>query len=162
MMQLTDNEIEKLISESKTWPGRHKITFKREAGHKRAGKELETRSDNRFNVFIRQNARDPLDFSVGLVYMDRTTGEKIHLLGCNGPSHRHPNKIEGNDVDFTFHVHQATERYIIAGKEAEGWASGTDEYKDLDSALAYFAKRANIQPVPYIKKAPPEKPSLFE
>ncbi len=161
MIELTDIEIEELINEEKIWQGNQRIRLTRENGHERFNKELETETKNRFRVFIRQNIRDPLNFSIGLIYIDRATGENISLLRCNGPTHQHPNKIEGDNTDFVCHIHRATQRYIEAGKKPEGWANETGEFNNIDSALAFFSKEVNIRPVPYLREAPPVLPELF-
>jgi len=161
-MIITDDEIQELIDEFKPWSGRQKVGFKTEEGHRRFDKDITTDSGNHFRVFLRQNVREPLDFSIGLVYCNRTTGENIRIFRCNGPFHSHPNKIEKTQIPTTSHVHKATERYINAGKKADSWAYETDEFYDIETALLYFAKVCNISPVPYINKKPSESMGLFD
>lgn len=150
-MELTDEQIGFLLDEPKNWPGRKIIGLKREYKYLRGDKVLESRTGNYFRVFIRLNTEDPLDFSVGLVFRDKLTGEEIKLLRCNGPSHSHPNRIEQERLDSVYHIHKATERYMKAGMKAESWAFGTEEYDDIHSALTYLSEIANIQPSPTIK-----------
>jgi hypothetical protein len=161
MLELTDPDIKALIAEPKTWPGRGRIELKRELRHKRADKDLEARSGHLFRVFVRQLDEDPLDFTVGLVFRDKATGEGIRLLRCNGP-HRHPNRLEGDTIDRACHVHMATEKYIMANRKEDGWAYESADYRDLDSAVSHFAKVANITPVPYITKPLPETLEMFD
>lgn len=158
---LTNNEIKALLEEPKTWPGRQKVNLKQELSHYRFDKKLESESEKYFLVFIRQLVKEPLDFSVGLLYRDDITGEKIRLLRCNGPLHPHKNKIENEILDLVFHIHEATERYIVNGFKSDSWAYETNDYFDIDSALNHFSKLANINPVPYIRR-PPSAIPLFE
>jgi hypothetical protein len=161
MLELTDTDIKALVAEPKTWPGRGRIELKREMRHKRADKELEAPSGHMFRVFVRQLAEDPLDFTVGLVFRDKATGETIRLLRCNGP-HLHPNRLEGDTIDKACHVHMATEKYIQANRKEDGWAYESADYRDLDSAISHFAKVTNITPVPYIGKPPADTLELFD
>ena len=60
--------------------------------------------------------------------------------------------------EFVCHVHQATERYLAAGKKDEGFASPTQDYKTLSGALHSLVKRCNISGL----STQPEEPDLFE
>lgn len=64
---------------------------------------------------------------------------------CDGSNHRHPNPLEGSRIDWRCHIHTATERYILAGKKPETFATETTEYNSLAGALHRLVQLANIQ-----------------
>ncbi len=153
-MSITDSQIQELIDEPKKWKGKKAIKLKREQSHKRFDCNIETESGNLFSVFIRQRRDDLLDFSIGLTYTDKTTGEKICLFRCNGTSHEHKNHIEDNKLKPSFHIHKATSRYIEKELKPDGWACQTDDFDDIHSALLYFSKSININPPLYMIEKP--------
>ena len=128
--------------------------------NRRAEKDIKTDSGNIFKMFIRQGIYNPLDFSIGLKYKDKSTGEFIILLRCNGPTHPHRNSLEREILPQTFHIHQATERYMADGQKPDKWAYVTKSYDNIDSAIAHFVNIAHITPAPYISKIP-QQPGLF-
>lgn len=96
-----------------------------------------------FALFVRQSTALPESFSAGLRWLPKS-GEDVMLIRFNGPSHPHANAIEGERFEFVCHIHQATERYLAAGKKDEGFALPTQDYKTLDGALYNLVKRCNI------------------
>jgi hypothetical protein len=145
---LTDEEIEGLISETKPLqPGWRTRLRPRPKGNRRhAERELPVRcpTGHDFRVIVRESQLNKLDFSVILVYQDRT-GAEYTLLRCNGrhPS-RHTNHVEKarGDENHTFgpcfHVHRATERYQVADHKIDGYAEESTDYDSLEGALEVF------------------------
>ena len=99
---------------------------------------------HRFSVFTRQSSTISNAYSAGLLWHSKT-GEDVILLRCNGSNHRHPNPLEGTRIDWQCHIHTATERYILAGKKAETFATETTEYNSLSGALHHLAQITNVQ-----------------
>jgi hypothetical protein len=93
-------------------------------------------SGHLFQVYKRQNIRDGMenDFSCGISWVS-PNGETITLRRYNGSSHRHPNHLEGELLDFEPHIHYATEKYIKANRKPEGFAKGTKKYETLEGAF---------------------------
>jgi len=66
-----------------------------------------------FVLFLRQDKTATDDFTCGLRWL--TPGsEELILVRYNGPSHSHPNRLEGNTLEFIPHIHRATEKYLQA------------------------------------------------
>jgi hypothetical protein len=138
---LADVRIKELVKLGKT------VTLgSKRPSHK--GKHLEWDYDlvsedgMRFTVFVRQNTILHDSFSCGLCWIS-PSGEHIVLMRCNGGSHPHPNRIEGTQVPFGFHIHWATERYMRRGKP-DGYAIQTDLYSDIDGALKSLTEECCI------------------
>jgi len=100
-------------------------------------------SPDRFVVFTRQSIIIPDSFTAGLRWRS-PSGEEVILLRCNGPDHPHRNSIEQISFCDECHVHQATERYIVAGKSAESFAEPVKVYNSLAGALGHLVELANI------------------
>lgn len=114
---------------------------------------------HRFTVFTRQSSRIPNGFSAGLLWHAKT-GEDVILLRCNGSDHPHPNVLERQRVDYQFHVHLITERYIQANRKGEGFAEATCNYRTVNGALHELVQRANIRGL-NTHPDEPETPDLF-
>lgn len=110
-----------------------------------------------FSLFVRQSALLPDSFSTGLRWLSQS-GEALMLIRFNGPSHPHSNSLEGERFEFERHIHQATERYLAAGKKDEGYAEVTKEYKTINGALHCLIKRCNIAGLP----TQADEPDLFD
>jgi len=100
--------------------------------------------EHHFALFTRQSTRIAEGFSAGLLWHAKT-GEEVILLRCNGSDHPHPNALERERIEFQYHVHLATERYIQANRKPEGYAEETQAYRTLAGALHHLAQRAHIQ-----------------
>ncbi len=102
-------------------------------------------SDITFELFVRQNTAVGMedDFSAGLNLI-APNGDTLILCRYNGASHWHPNHLEGTRVERGCHIHLATERYVRAGKKAEGFAEATDRYTTVQGALHCLCRDRNI------------------
>lgn len=145
---LTDDNIEDLLCRPKTipLPERRKLNsenWREKNGYWRAEVSVETDSNEKFDIFIRQALDDHTDFSVGLKVTFKD-GSKVNLIRCNGLHGRHRNDLENSFFEDQCHVHVATERYIKNGSAAEKYAETTDMYENLNGALKYILDRCNI------------------
>ncbi len=135
---LADRVIDSLISEEKHIDKQltvADIKFKYERGHRRYDKEITGENKSNFILKIRQNEKNPLDFSVILAYRMANSNKVIRIRRYNGKSHNHTNCLEKTQIKNTFHIHYATERYQVNGFQEDGYAQVTDRYSDLDGAL---------------------------
>lgn len=110
-----------------------------------------------FALFTRQSLLLPQGFSAGLLWLAKS-GESVMLMRCNGSDHPHTNSIERVSLEPVCHIHQATERYLAAGKKSEGYAQPTGEYRTLDGALHHIVRQCSITGL----KTEPDEPDLFE
>ncbi len=115
-------------------------------------------NDLRFELFTRQNSRAGMedDFSCGLSWI-APNGETLVLCRYNGSSHSHSNRIENEDLDYVFHIHKTTERYIRANRKPEGFAEVTNKYYTLNGALHCLVSDCNITGLTTV----PDMPKLF-
>jgi hypothetical protein len=144
MSILTDEEIAALISEPKPEVSLADLvprTAKR--GHRGVEKEVEATSGARFRLIVRQNLATVEDFSVILAYSMPQVHRLFRLRRHNGPSHYHPNKLEGDLIQGS-HVHIATQRYQQAGFKEDAYAVVTNKYGDLTGAIEYMLVVANF------------------
>lgn len=146
---LTDAQIESYLNEKKTIStSRFKaIRWKEKEGHRQKNMDLDqTHPDYSFQIFERQSRYNQLDFSVGIYLKFATSNEKIILLRCNGNSHDHPNRLEGQMINRKFHIHKATQRYMKRGiDKPESFAEETTEYSDIGGAFEYLCRESNIR-----------------
>ena len=153
---LQDEEIKDLITEEKilpsNWQTRSRARPKTNYTYSERDLGLRSVSDRNFRVVLRTNQINLLDFSIILMFEDIDQSE-YRLMRCNGlhPS-RHTNKWEkerglpNSWFDPTFHIHQATERYQLAGYAIDGYAEPTEEYSSYDTALAVFCLGVDLVP----------------
>jgi hypothetical protein len=143
LLTLTDAQIEELLQCPKRVqnPG---CRERQEGKHLRRDYRV-TSTDERheFILFTRQSTVIREGFSAGLRWRLKT-GEEVILVRCNGADHPHTNVLERERFDAQFHVHRATESYIVAGKRVEGLASPTAAYSSLNGALHEVMRIANI------------------
>lgn len=116
-------------------------------------------SGHRFEVYQRQNLRTGMesDFSCGIRWL-APNGESLTLRRYNGSSHPHKNHVENEEIDETFHIHLATERYIKADRKAEGFAEETNRYQTVDGALHCLAADCKLSGI----STTADEPRLFE
>lgn len=142
---MTDEDIRQMIELKKTLPKKEiqkLLNPKQEYGHYRSEAKLCAESSCDFILKIRKSIYDEFDFSV-ILSVITTEGYAFNLIRCNGSSHAHRNVIEGTRITGT-HRHIATQRYIEAGLDAEGFAENIDSYNSASEALEYMAETANI------------------
>ena len=96
-----------------------------------------------FILFTRQSLVISNGFSAGVRWRSKA-GEEVILLRCNGSDHAHMNSLDRDRFDMQFHVHRASERYILAGKRAESHAEPTPAFGTVGGALSEAMKLANI------------------
>ena len=156
---MTDQQIEHLINCPKTITQPPRRTLQLNQGHLRNSFEMQSDDgEHTFSAFIRQNAKFPEGFTIGLKHKDKE-GHETTLLRCNGMHGEHSNNSEEHFCDY--HIHIAKAENIIAGLLPEKYAEITKEYMNLDDALAYFVVKCNIQDAyeyfPHL-----QQPRLFE
>ncbi|MDZ4253529.1 MAG: hypothetical protein U1A72_13260 [Sulfuritalea sp.] len=110
-----------------------------------------------FVLFTRQSTVIAESFSVGLRWKSKT-GEEVILVRCNGADHTHGNAIEREQFGAQYHVHIATERYIVSGRKAESFAQSATEYRTLEGALHHLTRLASIAGL----NTRPDEADLFE
>ena len=140
---LTDERIGQLLAMPKrvTNPTARNVV---DANHDKREYVVEsTDGTERFRLFVRQNKTVVDDFSCGLQWLP-AGGESLILARYNGPSHAHPNRLEGNRVDYLCHIHKTTERYVQANLKPEGFAEQTGTYQTCNGALNELVKDCHI------------------
>jgi hypothetical protein len=146
-VQLTDEDINKLIQIPKPLPANYKSLLRYRAKptseqHEEAQFDIEASSERTFRVMIRKNLINPLDFSVILGYIPKERLNILRLRRYNG-IHEHTNKLEG--VRFRgFHIHYATQRYQEAGWDIDDYAEPTEKYGTVDQALELYFNECNF------------------
>ena len=132
---LTDARIAELIRESKAVPegllGRR--TMSERNGHLQRGYEIQSDTENRFVLKLRQSCVNPLNFSVILGYRVPGLNTIFRLRRYNG-KHQHTNVLEKLSF-FDFHIHEATERYQRPGFNEDHFAEPTARFYSLESAI---------------------------
>lgn len=139
---LTDAEIRRLLAMPKAVKSGSKEFAQKNQGLL-ADFELEGDDGTKFALYARQNLRNKDDFSCGL-RVKLQGGEEVTLCRYNGPSHVHPNPLEGDTLKFVCHIHRATERYIALGRKPEHFAEETNAYKSLKTAAERLVSDCNI------------------
>lgn len=148
--QLTDDDIRALLALPKRVtnptvrrqdkPGHRQRNFKVEGG------------DFSFELYMRQNQFDTVDFSCGLKII-KPDGQPLTLLRYNGGGHIH------GDIAYACHIHRATQAAITAGKKPESHAEPTLAYRTLNGALAQLLEDAAITGLLHVAH---DAPDLFE
>ena len=110
---LSDNDISRLMREPKKVRANYpsSFPFRSKGSHYECEFEIETHTGHRFQIKVRQSSKNPLDFSIILVFNILETGQSIRLVRYNGKSHEHSNPIEKARF-YDFHIHKSTERYM--------------------------------------------------
>lgn len=140
---LTDEEIAMLVQERKPLPSNWRLLLALRA--KGAHEEFEIpvigEAGHAFRLVARRNSRNPLDFSVILMFVD---GDEAVRLRRNNGAHAsdHANKWERDNgiaawliERGSFHRHLATERYQAEGYTIDGYAEPTEDYRDFRGAV---------------------------
>jgi len=148
---LSDEEIEGLIHERKLlpqgWESRLQTRPKSDRRYARRNWEVKGKGGNSFNIIVRQNTINLLDFSIILLFRDKN-GDEFRLCRYNG---KHPSehtnrfeKIKGLQNDSfrnVFHIHKATQRYQEESFDITGYAEPTTEYSSFEGALRVFLQK---------------------
>lgn len=153
MIRLSDAEIAKLIGEPKPLPGNYRSLMRLRAkrGHRERDLDVTGSNGHEFRIIQRQSEFNMLDFSVILAYRPREINELFLLRRYNGRSHEHTNSIEV-ETFYSFHIHQATERYQDLGAKEASYAKPATEYSSIEEAVErMFAECGFV--------VPPEIPS---
>ena len=143
VLTLTDAQIDELLRTPKRV--QNPASREREEG-KQLRRDYRVASDDgrhEFILFTRQSTVIKDGFSAGLRWRSKT-GEEVMLLRGNGADHPHVNALERDRFESEFHMHKATERYVLAGKRSEGHAEATDAFRTLAGALHEVMRIANI------------------
>jgi len=135
-IQLSDEQIANLVSESKPLPDNYKSLMRTrpKKGHRERDLNIKGTHGNDFRIILRQSEYNALDFSVILAYCPPQTNILFLLRRYNGRSHEHTNSIE-EETFYNFHVHHATERYQELGAKEASYAVPTTEYASLEEAI---------------------------
>lgn len=113
---LTDNQITTLMQLPKQVENPNARARDEGKHTRRDFRVVSSDGTHEFTLFTRQSRLLPHSFSAGLLWLAKS-GESVILLRCNGADHPHTNNIERDRFEFTCHIHQATERYLAAGKK---------------------------------------------
>lgn len=153
---ITDQRIRELLTVSKrvTNPNVREID---KGSHRQKNYKVKGINGEKFSLYLRQSKLVEDDFSCGLS-LQMVSGETLTLVRYNGSSHPHPNRLENTNVDFTCHIHTATERYISANLKPEGFAETTDRYSTLNGALHQLLTDCNITGL----LSEPDQPDMFK
>ena len=109
------------------------LTLRAKRGHKEASLNIAALDNVEYRIILRQANENPLDFSVIFAFCIPNTNQQFRLRRYNG-KHMHTNRIERASF-FDFHIHQATERYQLAGMREDAYAEPSDRFGDIHSAL---------------------------
>ena len=109
----------------------------------------DSRQENRFEIYQRQNLVDDSDFSCGIAQVS-LDGSRLTLARYNGPGHEH------GDIIYRPHIHRATEEAIASGKKPEREAEQTGRFATLEGALACLMDDYNVTGL----SASPDEPRL--
>jgi hypothetical protein len=116
--------------------------LKKEFAHKKASLVIQT-PEGTFAIIIRENTINTFSFSVILGF-SRPNGSLFRLRRYNGRHGEHVNHLERQVVNG-FHIHQATERYQIAGHREDAFAVVSTEFADMPSALQLMFSQCAFQ-----------------
>lgn len=153
---INDNKIEQLLSLAKRVTNPNTRDSDKRS-HMQRNYTVRSMDGQEFTLYVRQNKRVEDDFSCGLSW-HMPSGETLTLVRYNGSNHPHPNRLESTNVDFTCHIHRATQRYIEANLKPEGYAETTDRYLTVNGALHELVIDCNITGI----VTEPDHPDLFK
>jgi hypothetical protein len=133
----TDDQIRALILEPKPLPPdyRRRLRLRQKRGHREQELSVQGAEGHEFHIILRQSSIDPLNFSVILSMTGPGTNRIFRLRRYNSKTHQHSNRLEGSDRFYSFHIHQATERYQEAGWDEDSYAEPTERFADLHGAI---------------------------
>ena len=96
--------------------------------------------DLSFDIYVRQSVMLESNFSCGIRFQGLTLARYNgpHRTHKNGAGHKYPIIVK------TCHIHRATEKALSQGKNAEFYATPTDEYDDVKGAFACLLDDFNV------------------
>ena len=148
MLVLTDAQIANLLADRKPISAAKMRKLKEQLKAKPNDRRelvqsVETRGQNGtiYHIGVRRKIDNDMDFSVRLSIYWRKRW--INLVRCNGHHGPHNNHLERGTADGkipanTCHIHQATERYQLAGRDAEYFAQPSNSYHSFSSAVEFL------------------------
>lgn len=141
---LTDKRIQELLAMPKAVVNRGARESAEGQSFRVDYKAVAREHDEEFVVFVRRHVEMRDSFTAGLRWHPKSA-EDVILMRCNGSNHRHVNHIERTGFEVGHcHIHIATERYLLAGRQAEQYAETTTAYSTAKGALHELCKRCNI------------------
>ncbi|WP_160110319.1 hypothetical protein [Caballeronia arvi] len=96
-----------------------------------------------YRLFLRVSVTNGSVFSAGLARV-WASDDVLILSRYNGPYHAHRNIIERTKVPFGCHRHIATQRYIVAGFDADGFAEPTSGYNSIEGAFECLCRDCGV------------------
>jgi len=121
-----------------------KIRTRPKRGHHESELDVRSTNGNEFRLIMRQNAFNPLDFSIILAYRPPESSQLFRIRRYNGKSHEHTNSIE-METFYSYHIHMATERYQGLGSREDTYAQPTDRFADYHQALRCMLEDCGFQ-----------------
>jgi len=141
---LTDEQINKLITEEKIITKPPKKDFSSENQHFRNEFQLSSLDGKRkYTVFIRQHKEFRENFSIGLLY--HLEEESINLFRCNGNHGEVVVDILNPSPHYGFHTHKITADLLENNINEPKKVEVTSEYASFEQALAYFCRYVNVK-----------------
>jgi hypothetical protein len=142
----SEQDILGFLQEKKPLPPdyRARIQIRPKLGHKEREMDIEGVNGGEFRLILRQNAFNPIDFSVILAYRPPKSNLLFRLRRYNGKSHEHTNPLEGNTF-YDFHIHEATERYQELGAREDTYATPSDRFADFQQAVSCMLKDCGFE-----------------
>lgn len=136
MIRFSESTIQELIEEPKvlSFDPRQNIRWKQKRSHREYEFDVVGSRGHAFRVLLRQNTFNPMDFSVILSVLPENTNQVFRLRRYNGLHGEHHNRIEKNRF-FSFHIHEATERYQELGLKEDAYAEPSNQYQGVIEAL---------------------------
>lgn len=142
---LSDAEVEELVRIPKYIPDSVKDPFKpkTDGAHFRSAVNLICEDQRyKFTLSTRKLIKDPMDFSVIVIYKD-INGRKYIIRRYNGDHGRHYHKDTGLWISGP-HIHSITERAQREYHKDETEAAETDRYKTLEQAIEVAMEDMNV------------------
>ncbi|HLP87569.1 MAG TPA: hypothetical protein VK184_03050 [Nostocaceae cyanobacterium] len=142
MVKYSDAEINNLINEPKPLPlgWQSRIQFREVRLSKQGDFSVQGNNGNQFQVVLRQNLLNELDFAIILGIYPSGSNKLFRLKRYDGKVQEHTNPIE-KERFYNFHIHTATERYQNYGNgEEDKYAQQTDRFTNYGEALYCMIK----------------------
>lgn len=142
---LTDELINKLITEEKIITEPPKREFKEENQHLRNDFQLTSSDGSRkYSVFIRKHIQFLENFSIGLVFHS-DEGTSYNLFRCNGNHGEVVADILNPIPHFGYHTHIITADLLENNINDPKHSELTKEYASYEQAINYFCRYVNIR-----------------